>query len=119
MGKSGKKDPVAKARKKVALAQNRYMKAVAKGEREIENVRAVADERIARAKAEFEMPEPTSWPTFSTTGCERMATRRRSPRPRFYRSAARRECSTKRDIVKRFQSQTGRFLNRVKVLGPG
>jgi hypothetical protein len=55
MGKSGKKDSVAKARKKVALAQNRYMKAVAKGEREIRNVRALADERIARAKAEFEM----------------------------------------------------------------
>jgi len=55
MGKSGVKDPVAKARKKVAQAQNRYLKAVAKGERQIRNARASADERIARAKAEFEL----------------------------------------------------------------
>lgn len=55
MGKNGGKDPVARARKKVARAQSGYMKAVAKGEREIRNVRALADERIARAKAEFEL----------------------------------------------------------------
>jgi uncharacterized membrane protein YccC len=55
MGKDGAKDPVAKARKKVARAQNRYLKAVAKGERQIRNVRALVDEQIARAKAEFEL----------------------------------------------------------------
>ncbi len=55
MGNQEAKDPVAKARKKVAKAQNRYMKAVAKGERQIRNVRATVDERIAKAKAEFEM----------------------------------------------------------------
>ena len=55
MGKDGRKDPLTKARKKVARAQTRYMKAVARGEREIRNVRALADERIARAKAEFEL----------------------------------------------------------------
>jgi hypothetical protein len=55
MGKQGTKDPVAKARKKVAQAQNRYMKAVAKGERQIRNVRAHVDEKIARAKAQFEL----------------------------------------------------------------
>jgi hypothetical protein len=55
MGKDTTKDPVAKARKKVARAQNRYLKAVAKGERQIRNVRALVDEQIARAKAEFEL----------------------------------------------------------------
>jgi hypothetical protein len=49
------KDPLTKAKRKVAKAQNRYMKAVAKGERQIRNVRAEVDESIARAKAEFEM----------------------------------------------------------------
>lgn len=55
ISKSSKRDPVAKARKKVARAQNRYLKAVAKGERQIRNVRALVDEQIARAKAQFEM----------------------------------------------------------------
>jgi colicin import membrane protein len=55
MAKQGKKDPLARAKRKVAKAQNRYMKTVAKGERQIRSVRAEVDESIARAKAEFEM----------------------------------------------------------------
>ncbi len=55
MANQTEKDPLAKAKRKVAKAQNRYMKAVAKGERQIRNVRAEVDESIARAKAEFEM----------------------------------------------------------------
>jgi len=55
MGKQNRRDPIAKARKNVAKSQTRYMKAVAKGERQIRNVRAAVDEKIARAKAEFEL----------------------------------------------------------------
>jgi hypothetical protein len=55
VGKKKDKEPHLKARKKVARAQATYMKAVARGEREIRSVRAKVDERIARAKAEFEV----------------------------------------------------------------
>lgn len=48
------KEGVDKARVKLARAQDRYMKAVAKGERVVRMARERADERIAKAKAEFE-----------------------------------------------------------------
>jgi hypothetical protein len=55
MAKAGRKGRLPKARSAVARAQNRYTKAVAKGERQIRDVRALVDEKVARAKAAFEL----------------------------------------------------------------
>lgn len=57
MAKSVRKQDVAKARKAVARARSRYTKAVAKGERQIRDVRALVDEKVSRAKAAYELRE--------------------------------------------------------------
>lgn len=55
MKKSRDADLLTKARRQTLKAQKRYRKAVAKGEREVRDARALADARTTRARAEFEI----------------------------------------------------------------